>query len=131
MPRATGVEDEDDGAETSVRDLEVLAIEDTVHGHLLDGDEAEELDVEVSTWLSWFQALIEIGNEEEEEDQNSWTPPPKRRVVAFAETSLAMKVDEGVVERARERDEDHGLDGSMDGAAYLAFLGVRAMGGFF
>ena len=133
LPRDTGVEDENDGGETFVGDFEALDVEDTVHGHLLDDYEAEDLDAGISTWLSWFRAMIELGEEEDEEDeeQNRWTPTPKRRVVAFAESSLARKVDEGIAERARERDEEHGLDGWMDGAAYLAFLGLRVMEGFF
>ena len=56
--------------------------------------------------------------------------PSAAGVVAF-EDRLGENVDEGVVQRARERDEEHGMDGWMDGAAYLAFLGVRALGGFF
>jgi len=132
LPRDAGIEDEHDGGETFVGDFEALGVEDTVHGHLIDDYEAEDLDAGISTWLSWFRAMIELGDEEDEDEElNRWTPPPKRRVVAFAESSLARKFDDGIAERARERDEDHGLDGWMDGAAYLAFLGLRAMEGFF
>lgn len=132
LPRedAGDIESEDERGETFVGDLEVLDIQGRVHGHLLD--DQDEGDAGVTTWLSWFRAMIEIAEEEEEEEEveRTWTPP-KKRVVAFVDGVPARKVDEGVVERARERDEEHGLDGWMDGAAYLAFLGVRAFGGFF
>lgn len=70
--------------------------------------------------------------EDSDEDEIEWEvpSPTRKRMVSFADVPR-QDVDESVVQRARERDEEHGLDGWMDGAAYLAFLGVRAFGGFF
>jgi Protein of unknown function (DUF3984) len=121
------VETEDDGA-TFVADLAVFEGD----GHQGVLDDQDDVDEGVTTWLSWFRAMIEIAEDEDEEEERVWTPP-KRRAVSFAADNVVggKTVDEGIVERARERDEEHGLDGWMDGAAYLAFLGVRALGGFF
>jgi dipeptidyl aminopeptidase/acylaminoacyl peptidase len=125
---------------TDVKALDLVDAEDEVadlavfegdHQGVLD--DQEDVDESVTTWLSWFRAMIEIAqDEDEEEEERVWTPP-KRRAVSFATDGVVggKSVDEGIVERARERDEEHGLDGWMDGAAYLAFLGARALGGFF
>ena len=67
--------------------------------------------------------------EESDDEEIEWNHPPRRKIVAFAPG--ANDIDNEVIQRARERDEEHGMDGWMDGAAYLAFLGVRALGGFF
>jgi hypothetical protein len=92
-------------------------------------EEAEEEGDEFN-WTRWIRAFMDFGDDDDDDiEQMVWTPP-RRRTITFAD-SVRKDVDETVVQRARERDEDHGLDGWMDGAAYLAFLGVRAIGGFF
>ena len=119
--------DEDEVYHRHARDLEILDSGETLEE--LREEEAEE-DKDEFNWTRWVKALMEFGGDDDDDiEQMVWTPP-RRRTVAFAD-NVRKDVDENVVQRARERDEDHGMDGWMDGAAYLAFLGVRAIGGFF
>lgn len=118
-------DDEDDIYHRHTRDLEILDMGET----LLDTREEHEEGEEEFNWTRWVRTFMDFGEESDGEEME-WRPP-RRRTVAFAEGTMKKKIDEGVVQRARERDEEHGLDGWMDGAAYLAFLGVRALGGFF
>ena len=108
------------------RDLEILDIGETLHDDLV----VEEADAEEEfNWTRWVRTFMDFG--EETDDDEEWRKePPRRRTVAFVETKAGQEADEAVVQRARERDEEHGLDGWMDGAAYLVFLGVRALGMF-
>jgi hypothetical protein len=107
------------------RDLEIFDIGAT---YLEEEIEEEEEDGEGKSvnWWRWVRTFMEFG--EETDDEIEWEIP-RRKSVSFAAGTKNM--DGSVVQRARERDEEHGLDGWMDGAAYLAFLGVRAFGGFF
>ena len=125
-----GQEEEEGGMyHRHTRDLEILDIGETLHEDVR-AEEAEE--EEEFNWTRWVKTFMDFGEESDDDDGQEWRKEvPRRRTVAFAETSLGRKrVDEAVVQRARERDEEHGLDGWMDGAAYLAFLGVRALGMF-
>ena len=109
------------------RDLEILDLGETLHE--LREEETEDEGDEFN-WTRWVKAFMDFGDDDDDNlEHRVWTPP-KRRTITFAD-SVRKDVEESVVQRARERDEDHGLDGWMDGAAYLAFLGVRAIGGFF
>ena len=98
------------------RDLEILDF-----GEMGEREEEEE---EEFNWTRWVNSFMDFG-EESEMEEVEWNVP-RRRTVAFVDVPR-----KGVVQRARERDEEHGMDGWMDGAAYLAFLGIRAVGGFF
>lgn len=119
-------EDDEEMYHRYSRDLEIFEIGATY----LD-DEDEEIGADGGqkvNWWRWVRTFMEFG-EEDDEEEIEWEIPKKNKSVSFAEGTKG--VDESVVQRARERDEEHGLDGWMDGAAYLAFLGVRAFGGFF
>jgi hypothetical protein len=112
-------EDEDGIFHRHARDLEILDFGET-------GEREEE--EEEFNWTRWVKTFMDFG-EESETEEVEWNVP-RRRTVAFVDVPR-KGVDEGVVQRARERDEEHGMDGWMDCAAYLAFLGIRAVGGFF
>jgi hypothetical protein len=114
---------EDEMYHRHTRDLEILDIGETLLEELQEEDTEEEFN-----WTRWVRTFMDFGEESDVEEME-WKPP-RRRTVAFVD-GLGKRVDESVVQRARERDEEHGLDGWMDGAAYLAFLSVRALGGFF
>jgi hypothetical protein len=119
--------DDEDVYHRHTRDLEILDLGETL-GELLE-EEVEE-DEEEFNWTRWIKAFLDFGDEADDGiEQMVWTPP-RKRTITFAD-NVRGDVDENIVQRARERDEDHGMDGWMDGAAYLAFLGVRAIGGFF
>lgn len=121
-------EEEDEMYHRHTRDLEILDIGETLHEDI-GGEEAEE--EEEFNWTRWVKTFMDFGEESDDDDHEQWRKEvPRRRTVAFVETGMRKEVDEAVVQRARERDEEHGLDGWMDGAAYLAFLGVRALGRF-
>jgi hypothetical protein len=116
------IEEDDDGIyHRHTRDLEILDIGETIHEETREEEDGE------FNWTRWIGTFMDFG--EETDDEVEWKPP-RRRIVAFVDRP-GEDIDEGVVQRARERDEEHGMDGWMDGAAYLAFLGVRALGGFF
>jgi Protein of unknown function (DUF3984) len=102
------------------RDLEILDM--SVSQYDDEQDDEEEFN-----WSKLVRAFMDFGEESDDDDEAEWKP--RRRTVAFAEGVKSF--DGTVVQRARERDEEHGLDGWMDGAAYLALLGARAIGGFF
>lgn len=105
------------------RDLEILDVGEALYGDL-DGEEEEE---EGYNWTKWVKTFMDFGDESD--DELEWEKPPRHKSVTF---DVPKKdVDENIVARARERDDEHGLDGWMDGAAYLGFLGVRALGAFF
>ena len=123
-PEESDNEEEDGLYHRHTRDLEILDIGETLHEHITE-EEAEEEEEEFN-WARWVKTFMDFG---EDDDDLEWKYPPRRRIVAFADG--VKNVDEGVIQRVRERDEEHGMDGWMDGAAYLAFLGVRALGGFF
>ena len=107
------------------RDLEILELGTTLY----DVDKEPEQEEEYN-WNTWIKAFLEFG--EESDDENGEWKPPRRRTVAFVDMpGKGREVDENTVQRVRERDDEHGMDGWMDGAVYLAFLGVRALGGFF
>ena len=128
-----GEEEEEDGGmyHRHTRDLEILDIGETLHEDI-GGEETEEEGEEEFNWTRWVKTFMDFGEESDDDDDGvQWRKEvPRRRTVAFVETGMSREVDEAVVQRARERDEEHGLDGWMDGAAYLAFLGVRALGVF-
>ena len=109
-----------------------MDIGETVHEDVGAEEDEEEEEGEEFNWTHWVKTFMDFGEESDDDDGQQWRKElPRRRTVAFAETTIGRtKVDEAVVQRARERDEEHGLDGWMDGAAYLAFLGVRALGMF-
>ena len=104
------------------RDLETLDIGETIH------EDTKEEDDGGFDWTRWIGTFMDFGEETDDEDVE-WKLP-RRRVVVFAD-GQGKNIEEVVIQRTRERDEEHGMDGWMDGAAYLAFLGVRALGGFF
>ena len=116
-------EEEDGIYHRHTRDLEILDLGETALEDTREEEEEDEFN-----WNRWIRTFMEFG-EETDDEEVEWKPP-RRRVVAFADRP-GKDIDEEVVQRARERDEEHGMDGWMDGAAYLAFLGVRALGGFF
>jgi hypothetical protein len=104
--------------------LEILDIGETMNEEIQeDSEEQKEID-----WPRWVRTFMDFG-EESESEEIEWKTP-RRRTVAFADPPQ-KDIDERVVQRARERDEEHGMDGWMDGAAYLGFLGIRAIGGLF
>jgi len=115
------------------RDLEIFEIGVNYLGEEDDEEADPSGDGERVNWLWWWMRKFMDFGEDSDEDEIEWEVPPpstRKRMVSFADVPR-RDVDESVVQRARERDEEHGLDGWMDGAAYLAFLGVRAFGGFF
>jgi len=119
--------DEEEIYHRQARDLEILDLGETL-GELLEVE--AEGDEEEFNWTRLIKTFLDFGDEDDDDiEQIVWTPP-RKRTITFAD-NVRKDVDENIVQRARERDEDHGMDGWMDGAAYLAFLGVRAIGGFF
>jgi Protein of unknown function (DUF3984) len=109
------------------KELEILEL-----GERFFAENEEEHDPnEEFNWSSWIQAFLESGEESDDDTEVEWKPV-RRRIVAFEDVpERGSDVSDEIARRARERDEEHGLDGWMDGAAYLAFLGVRALGGMF
>jgi Protein of unknown function (DUF3984) len=122
-------EDEEESEELyhrHTRDLEIMDICETFLEESSEEEQEEEAELNLAGWIRTF---MEFWEESDYDEDIKWEPP-RRRMVAFAD-GVGEDVDDGVVQRARERDEEHGMDGWMDGAAYLAFLGARAFGGFF
>lgn len=124
-------DDEDDEEKEGLyhrhtRDLEIMDMGETFLGESSEEELEEEEEVNLAGWIRTF---MEFWDESDYDEDINWEPP-RRRMVSFAD-GVGEDVDEGIVQRARERDEEHGMDGWMDGAAYLAFLGARAFGGFF
>lgn len=124
-------DDEDDEEKEGLyhrhtRDLEIMDMGETFLGESSEEELEEEEEVNLAGWIRTF---MEFWDESDYDEDINWEPP-RRRMVSFAD-GVGEDVDERNVQRARERDEEHGMDGWMDGAAYLAFLGARAFGGFF
>jgi hypothetical protein len=108
------------------RDLEIMDIGETVFEESSEEEQENEEGINLKRWIRNF---MEFWEDSDHDEDIEWTPP-RRRMVAFADV-VGADVDDETVQRARERDEEHGMDGWMDGAAFLAFLGARAFGGFF
>jgi Protein of unknown function (DUF3984) len=105
-----------------LRDAEILDLEREV----LDDEDEED----GSDWMIWMTRFLEFDDEDEEElhlheERTQWRTR-RVRVIDPKEGD-----DANTLRRTQERDEEHGLDGWMDGAASLAFLSVRAFGGLF
>jgi len=125
VSRASSTDLAGDGHESDEED--VLYHQHTRDLEILDMSVSQYDDEEEFNWSKLVRAFMDFGEESDDDDEAEWKP--RRRTVAFAEGVKSF--DGTVVQRARERDEEHGLDGWMDGAAYLALLGARAIGGFF
>jgi Protein of unknown function (DUF3984) len=106
--------EEEDLFHRHTADLEILDIGEMLHEY---PEESEQVN-----WTKWIRTFMEFGDESEDEEIEILTR--RKRTVSFVDGE--GEVTSAVVQRARERDEEHGLDGWMDGAAYLTFLAVHA-----